>query len=78
MSRLPAAAVIRWACWCLCLLFVAWAGNATPGAAEPRAVASSVIAPPLRALDGFLWPASTPEAAPAVVPTATPSPTPTP
>ena len=84
MSRLPAAAVIRWACWCLCLLLVAWAANATPGAAEPRAVASSVLAPPLRALDDLLWPTATPEALPAVAPspiptpTATPAPTPTP
>jgi uncharacterized protein YkwD len=78
MSRIPAAAVIRWACWGLCLLFVAWAGSATPGAAEGRGVASSVIEPPIRALDELLWPTSTPEPAPAVVPTATPSPTPTP
>ena len=78
MSRIPAAAVIRWACWCLCLLFVAWAGSATPGAAEGRGVASSVAQPPLRVLDQLLWPTSTPEVAPAVVPTATPSPTPTP
>ena len=75
MSRLPAASVIRWACWCLCLLFVAWAGKVTPGAAEPRAVASSVFAPPLRALDDLLWPSGTPEAKPVVVPSATPSPT---
>ena len=78
MSRLPATAVLRLACWCLCLLFVAWAGNVTPGAAEQRAAASSVFAPPLRALDDLLWPTSTPEAVPAVVPSATPSPTPTP
>jgi len=78
MSRLPAAAVLRWACWCLCLLLVAWAGNVTPGAAEPRAVASSVFAPPLRALDDLLWPTSTPEAMPEVVPTPAPSPTATP
>ena len=51
MSRLPAAAVVRWACWCLCLLFVAWAGNASPVAAERRVVASSVIAPPIEALE---------------------------
>jgi len=78
MSRLPAAAVIRWACWCLCLFLVAWAGNVTPGAAEPRAVASSVFAPPLRALDDLLWPTATPEAEPVVVPSVTPSPTATP
>ena len=78
MSRLPAAAVLRWACWCLCLLLVAWAASATPGAAEPRAVASSVFAPPLRALDDLLWPTSTPEAMPEVVPTPAPSPTATP
>jgi len=78
MSRIPAAAVIRWACWCLCLLFVAWAGSATPGAAEGRGVASSVIQPPLRVLDELLWPASTPESAPAVVPTPTPVPSPAP
>src|SRR3970282_2948655 len=58
MSRLPATAVLRLACWCLCLLFVAWAGNVTPGAAEPRAVASSVFALPLRASHDLLWPNS--------------------
>jgi len=78
MSRLPAAAVVRWACWCLCLLFVAWAGNASPVAAERRVVASSVIAPPIEAHDGLLWPTSTPEAEPTMVPTPAPSPTPTP
>ena len=78
MSRLPATAVLRLACWCLCLLFVAWAGNVTPVAAERRVVASSVIAPPLRALDDLLWPTSTPEAEPTMVPTPAPSPTPTP
>src|SRR3989304_10516261 len=60
MSRLPAAAVIRWACWCLCLLFVVWAGNASPVAAERRVVASSVIAPPIEALDDLLWLGSPP------------------
>ena len=77
MSRLPAAA-IRWARWGLCLLFVALAGNASPGAAEPRAVASSVIAPPLETFDHLLWPTSTPEAEPTMAPTLAPSPTPTP
>ncbi|MDO8611516.1 MAG: CAP domain-containing protein [Dehalococcoidia bacterium] len=86
MSRLPATAVLRLACWCVCLLAVALAGNVTPGAAEPRAVASSVFAPPLEAFDHLLWPTSTPEAAlavalspaPSPAPTGTPSPTPSP
>ena len=78
MSRLPATAVLRLACWCLCLLFVAWAGNVTPVAAERRVVASSVIAPPIEALDDLLWPTSTTEAVPTMVPTPAPSPTPTP
>src|SRR3970282_2475997 len=64
MSRLPATAVLRLACWCLCLLFVAGAGNPSPGAAAPRAVASSVFALPLSAIDDLLWPTSTPEAEP--------------
>jgi len=78
MSRLPAAALIRWACWCVCLLAVTLAGNASPGAAEPRAVASSLFAPPLEAFDHLLWPTSTPEALPAIEPTPAPSPTATP
>ena len=77
MSRLSATAVLRLACWCLCLLFVAWAGNVTPGAAGPRAVASSVFALPLRASDDLLWPTSTPEAAPTAALSPAPSPTPT-
>ena len=88
MSRLPAAAVILWACWCFCLLFVAWAGSAAPSAAEQRALASSVIEPPLRALDQLLWPTAAPEPIPVLLhdfiasptpgPTPSPLPTPTP
>ena len=80
MSRPPAVAVILWACVWVCLLVVAWAGNAVPGGAEPRAVATSVIEPPLKALDNLLWPAPSPEPLPAVelMPTPTPRPTPVP
>ena len=78
MSRLPAAALIRWACWCACLLAVALVGNASPGAAEPPAVASSVFTPPPETLDHVLQLASTPEALPTIEPTPVPSPTATP
>src|SRR3990170_1732950 len=75
MSRLPATAVLRLACWCLCLLFVAWAGNVTPGAAEPRAAASSVFARPV-ALPQH--PPPPPPQAPVTQPASEPAPAPTP
>ena len=78
MSRLSAAAVVRWACWSLCLLLVAGAANAAPGAAEPPKIASSVVAPPLSVLDDLVWPTATPTAVPAVAPTPTPTPAPAP
>jgi len=76
MSRSPAN-LIRWACWCVCLLAVAWAANVSRDTAEPRAVASRMFAPPLNVLDDLLWPTSTPEAVPVVAPSPTPTPVPT-
>ena len=80
MSRLPATAVLRLACWSLCLLFVAWAGNVAPGAAEPQAVASSVVSPPSAVLYELRksLPHATVSSTPTPTPVPSPLPTPTP
>lgn len=76
MSRPPAARVVRWAGWCLSLLLITSAGNVAPGAAEPQAVASSVVSPPSAVL--YELRKSLPYATVSSTPTPTSAPIPTP